>query len=72
MGSSREISNAAEAESVAFDEGYMYTIAMRDRGALPWSKAILRMNSYYWNLGGLILNHKTALVRIGKTRSRSR
>jgi hypothetical protein len=45
---------------------------MRDRGALPWSKAILRMDSDYWNLGGLMINHKPALVRIGKTRSRSR
>jgi len=43
MGSSHEISNFAEAEFLRMNEGNMYTIAMRDRGALPWSKAILRI-----------------------------
>jgi hypothetical protein len=34
--------NFAEAEFLAMNEGNIYTIAMRDRGTLPWSKAILR------------------------------
>jgi hypothetical protein len=42
MGSSHEMVNFAEAEFLVMNEGNMYTIAMRDRGALPWSKAILR------------------------------
>jgi len=43
MGSSHEMTNFAEAEFLATNEGNMYTIAMQDRGALPWSKAILRI-----------------------------
>jgi hypothetical protein len=42
MGSSHEIVNVAEAEFLVSNEGNMYTIAMQDRDALPWSKAILR------------------------------
>jgi hypothetical protein len=62
----------AEAEPVNVGEGNMSIIAKRDDAALPWSKVILRRKSFYRNLGGLAIGHITALVRIGKTMSRSR
>jgi hypothetical protein len=53
-------------------EGNMNTIVMRDSAAPPWSKAILRKESRCRNLGSPMADHKPALVRIGKTMSRSR
>ena len=53
-------------------EGNTNTIVMRDSAAPPWSKAILRKKSRCRNLGSPMTDHKTALVRIGKTMSRSR
>jgi len=59
--------------SLSFDgEGKMNVVDMRDDAAPPWSKAVSRMNSSFRNLGGLVFNHEPALVRIGKTMSRSR
>ena len=72
MGLSPENADDTEAESVIEDEGNTSMIDMRDHDALSWSKTILRKQSCYRNLGDLMINHETAVVRIGKTLSRSR
>ncbi len=67
------VNNAdVEAELFVASEGNMSAIAMRDDAAPPWSMAISRSKSSHRNLGGLALDHKTALVRIGEAMSRSR
>lgn len=62
-----------EAELFQSGEGNMKTIVICEIVPLyRGRKAILRKNRYCRNLGGLMFNHKPALVRIGKTESRSR
>lgn len=53
-------------------EDNMNAVDTRDGVASPWSKAVSRKKSCSRNLGRLVIDHKTALVRIGKTMSRSR
>ena len=71
---SRESSNPAEAEAVSVAEGNMCGTVKRGAVAPPWSKTPSRTKGTRWNLGGLVPDRrqKTAPVRIGKARSRSR
>jgi hypothetical protein len=69
---SRERNVVAKAEPVTLGEGNMSIIDMREDAASPWSMAILRKDRSCRNLGSLVIGHKPALVRIGKTMSRSR
>ena len=71
---SRESSNPAEAEAVSVAEGNMCGTVKRGAVTPPWSKTPSRAKGTRWNLGGLVPDRrqKTAPVRIGKARSRSR
>jgi hypothetical protein len=57
---------------LAKGEGNTNAVDMRDGAATPWSKAVSRTKSCYRNLGRLVIDHKPALVRIGKAMSRIR
>ena len=71
---SHEIHNFAEAETVSNVEGNMCGTAMRGADALPRSKTPSRTKGSRRNLGDPTFGQRrqTALVRIGKARSRSR
>jgi hypothetical protein len=71
---SRESSNIVEAETFSGVEGYMCGAAMRGADALPRSKTPSRTKGSCRNLGDPMSDQwrRTALVRIGKARSRSR
>jgi hypothetical protein len=71
---SRESSNIAEAEAFSVAEGNMCGTVMRGADALPRSKTPSRTKGSRRNLGDPTFGQRrqTALVRIGKARSRSR
>jgi hypothetical protein len=74
VGLSHERINAAGAETVVKVEGSMCDTAMRGAVTLPGSKATSRAKGSCRNLGDPAFDQggATALVRIGKARSRSR
>ena len=71
---SRESSNIAEAEAFSVAEGNMCGTVMRGADALPRSKNLSRTKGSRRNLGDPTFGQRrqTAVVRIGKARSRSR
>ena len=74
VGLSHEIGNNAGAETVYMAEGNMCGTVMRGAVALPGSKNTSRAKGIHRKLGDPAFGQRqcSALVRIGKVRSRSR